>query len=353
MKTHQVDINISAPNQPESSILIIYTGGTLGMVKNKKGIYVPFNFENIVKRIPELNQLDCLLSVLSFDEPIDSSNMNPTIWIELAKIIEVNYEKYDGFVIIHGTDTMSYSASALSFLMENLSKPIIFTGAQLPIGELRSDAKENFVNAIEVAKAKNSMGMAVVPEVCIFFDDLLLRANRSKKDESSHFDAFKSENYPALAEAGVEIEYNYSAIKTQTGHELVVRDQMETNIALLKLFPGITENVCNAFLQINDLQGLVLETYGAGNTPTTDWFKNFMNKLTDKGVIVFNVSQCDEGQVLQGRYETSSYLEEIGVISGSDITTEAAIPKMMYLLAVAGKENTRKFLGEPLRGEMD
>ena len=353
MKTHQVDINTASPKSPNSSILIIYTGGTLGMVKNNKGAYVPFNFENIMKRIPELNQLECLLRVISFDSPIDSSDMNPSIWIELAKIIEDNYEDYEGFVIIHGTDTMSYTASALSFLLENLSKPVIFTGAQLPIGELRTDAKENLINAIEVAKAKNSMGFSIVPEVCIFFDDILLRANRSKKDESSHFDAFKSENYPILAEAGVYIEYNTAVIKTQTGHELVVREKLNTNVAILKLFPGISEKICNAYLNIEGLEGLILETYGSGNTPTVQWFKDFLKNLIDKGVIIFNVSQCDEGEVIQGQYATSSFLNELGIISGGDITTEAAVPKMMYLLANTTKDLVKYHLSRPLRGEMD
>jgi len=353
MKTHKVDINTASPNTPNSSVMIIYTGGTLGMVKNKKGSYVPFNFENILKRIPELNQLECLLTVLSFDEPIDSSNMNPKIWIDLAKTIEQNYDDYDGFVVIHGTDTMAYTASAISFLMENLSKPIIFTGAQLPIGELRTDARENLINALEVAKAKNSMGFSIVPEVCIFFDDLLLRANRSKKDESSHFDAFKSENYPRLAEAGVSIEYNNSYILTQTGHELVVRDSLNENIALLKLYPGITQEVCEMYLKLEHLEGLILETFGAGNVPTHTWFQNFLKALTVKGVIIFNVSQCDEGRVIQGKYETSGFLNEIGVVSGSDITTEAAIPKMMYLLANTSKELAKHHLALPLRGEMD
>ena len=289
----------------------------------------------------------------SFEDPIDSSNMTPQVWIQLAKIIEHNYDNYDGFVVIHGTDTMAYTASAISFLMENLSKPIIFTGAQLPIGELRTDARENLINALEVAKAKNSMGFSVVPEVCIFFDDLLLRANRSKKDESSHFDAFKSENYPRLAEAGVHIEYNNSYIQTNGGHELVVRNDLNQNVALLKLYPGITQEICEMYLNLKDLEGLILETYGAGNVPTYPWFKNFLTRLTDKGVIIFNVSQCDEGEVVQGKYETSSFLNEIGVISGGDITTEAAIPKMMYLLANTTKDLVRHYLKIPLRGEMD
>lgn len=353
MKTHKVDINTASPKKPSSSVLIIYTGGTLGMIKGKNGMYVPFNFSNILKRIPELTQLECLLTVLSFDEPIDSSNMTPEIWIALAKIIEENYEDYDGFVVIHGTDTMAYTASALSFLMENLSKPIVFTGAQLPIGELRTDARENLINALEVAKAKNTLGFSIVPEVCIFFDDILLRANRSKKDESSHFDAFKSENYPILAEAGVHIEYNNAYIKTQTGHELVVRDTLNTNIALLKLYPGITKEVCDMYLKLQHLEGIILETYGAGNAPTSAWFKDFLIQLTKKNVIIFNVSQCDEGEVVQGKYETSSFLNEIGVVSGGDITTEAAIPKMMYLLANTTKELAKHHLAFPLRGEMD
>lgn len=353
MKTHKVDINTAAPQTPSSSVMIIYTGGTLGMAKNKKGEYVPFNFDKILKRIPELNQLECLLTVLSFDEPIDSSNMVPDIWISLAKIIGEHYDDYDGFVVIHGTDTMAYTASALSFLMENLSKPIVFTGAQLPIEKLRTDAKENLINALEVAKAKNSMGYSIVPEVCIFFDDILLRGNRSKKDESSHFDAFKSENYPILAEAGVHIEYYHSAIQMQTGHELVVREKLNTNVAILKLFPGISQKVCESYLTIDGLEGLVLETYGSGNTPTFPWFIAFLKKLSNQGVIILNVSQCDEGKVVQGRYATSSFLNEIGVISGGDITTEAAIPKMMYLLANTTKELARHHLALPLRGEMD
>jgi L-asparaginase len=347
------NIITSAAKAPETSILIIYTGGTLGMVHNENGVLIPFDFSSIMDHIPSLRQLELNITVLSFEKPIDSSNVNPQHWQEIGGKIYENYNKFDGFVVLHGTDTMAFTASALSFMLENLQKPVVFTGAQLPISSSRSDARENLITSLEIASTKVN-GKPIVAEVAIYFDAVLLRANRSKKVESIQFDAFESENYPKLAEAGVEIKYNTKFInQPQKGKELILHRNFDTNIVVLKLFPGISEMAVEGIINIPNLRGIVLETYGSGNAPTFDWFIDAMQKAINKGIVILNVSQCPGGKVDQGRYETSEDLAAMGVIGGSDLTIEAAVAKLMMVLAEdQKKEEIEKRMTNSICGEM-
>lgn len=354
MTYNKIHINPISPEPPRASVLVIYTGGTLGMVYETKGKQlVPFNFEQVIEKVPEIRRLDFEITFLTLN-PIDSSNMNPDIWVELARIIYDQYNLYDSFVILHGTDTMAYTASALSYLLEDLNKPVILTGAQLPIGVARSDARENFITALELAASVQEDGTPVLSEVCVYFNSRLLRGNRSKKQESSDFNAFHSENYPHLANAGVRIDWNFPFIKNYNPDtKLKIRERLDTNVAFLKLFPGINQQVVKSILGISGLKGVVMETYGAGNAPTDEWFLEAIRETIERGIIIFNVSQCDGGRVAQGQYQTSKYLKQVGVVSGSDITAEAAITKMMY---VFGKETDHakcvEMLGTPVCGEM-
>jgi L-asparaginase len=291
------------------------------------------------------------LTVISFNNPIDSSNIQPEHWQTIAKIIFENYQAHDGFVVLHGTDTMAFTASALSFMLSGLTKPVILTGAQLPISEPRSDARENLITSLEIAAAKKE-GKAMVPEVCIYFGNELLRGNRAKKTESMHFDAFQSENYPPLAKAGVKIEYNEAVIQQETKSELKLQSKLDSSIAILKLFPGITEATVRALLTISGLKAIVLETYGSGNAPTTKWFIDLLKEAINKGVIVLNISQCPGGMVVQGKYETSKVLQEIGVLSGGDMTTEAALTKLMVLLGEYGAKETKLKIRKSIVGEL-
>jgi len=317
------------------------------------GALVPFNFGKILEKIPNLNNMNISITVISFPEPIDSSNINLQHWVDMAYIIYENYDTYDGFVVLHGTDTMAYSASMLSFMLKGLNKPVIFTGAQLPISAMRSDARENLMTSLEIAISKAN-GKPIVPEVCIFFNHLLLRGNRAKKVQSVHFDAFESENFPPLAESGIIIDYHYAAIRPyEEGKKLRYLNKLDKNVMVLKLFPGITPQVIEHCLNMQGLKGVVLETYGSGNSPSESWFIKAMEDAVDRGILILNVSQCNGGRVIQGRYQTSMDLKRVGVLSGADITTEAAITKMMFLLANESDETEiKRKMMMPLAGEM-
>lgn len=347
-----VNINTASPEEPRAAVLIIYTGGTLGMSYDETGALAPFNFSRILEKVPSLREFNIHITVISFPELIDSANVRPEHWVNMAYIIYENYRRYDGFVIVHGTDTMAYSASALSFMLEGLNKPVIFTGAQLPINSRRSDAHENFVTALEIASDRKD-GIPVISEVCIYFGNLLLRGNRSSKRQSIHFDAFESENYPVLAEAGVVIDYNKPALRPYTPkRKLKFHNQIDPNVAILKLFPGISRRVVESVLQIPDLRGVVLETFGSGNAPTDAFMLDSLSDAIERGLVILNISQCSGGRVIQGRYQTSKSLDHIGVVSGKDMTTEAAVTKMMFLLGKEKEaEKVKQLLPVPFCGE--
>ncbi|WP_024740089.1 asparaginase [Tenacibaculum maritimum] len=336
-------------------ILLLYTGGTIGMIKDyETNALKAFDFSQILEKIPELQQLNCDIKTISFKEPIDSSNMNTYYYVQIAETIEVNYDNFDGFVVLTGSDTMSYTSSVISFMFENLQKPVIFTGSQLPIGDLRTDAKENLITSIEIASSRKG-GRPVISEVCLYFEYKLYRANRTTKINAEQFEAFTSMNYAPLAESGVHLSFNNHLLyrTSDRAMKLIVRKELEANIVILKLFPGITKAIVESIINIPNLKGMVLETYGAGNAPTYEWFLELLKEAISKGINIVNVTQCAGGSVILGHYETSIALQNIGIVDGKDITTEAAIAKMMYLLGEKLDKKAFKMVFETsLRGEI-
>lgn len=349
-------------------ILLIYTGGTIGMIKDPEtGALRSFDFSKLLYHIPELKHLDCEIETTSFESPIDSSDMDLNHWRVLGDIINSSYDDYHGFVVLHGSDTMSHTGSALSFMFENLTKPIILTGSQLPIGDLRTDAKENLITSIQLA-AEWENDAPIIKEVCIYFEYQLYRANRTAKMNAEHFEAFSSPNYPPLAISGVHLNIDKQLLWkggmdhhafakanpiTSQASKMIYRPEMDSRVVVLKLFPGITETVVQAICSIKDLQGIVLETYGSGNAPTTPWFIAALKDALLKGVKIVNVTQCRGGAVDMGKYETSVALKKIGMVSGNDITTEAALAKMMYLLSyMPASGDFKKYFETSLRGEI-
>ena len=331
-------------------VLIVYTGGTIGMVQDENGSLHPFALDRIYDAVPQLRACSYGIDSVTLPNIIDSSNMTPSMWVDIAEIIEQHYDNYDGFVVLHGTDTMAYTASALSFMFKNLSKPIVFTGSQLPLGMLRSDGRENIICALEIASTR----LVTIPEVCIFFESHLYRGNRSTKINAENFDAFESYNYPSLAKAGINISFKEHLFQPMPTEALQVRKKFDTRVAILKLFPGIGPEVVNAVLGTPELQGVVIETYGSGNAPTDEWFISALEGAIRRGVIVLNVTQCKAGAVVMRQYAASCDMDRIGVIGGGDITIEAAVTKLMYLLGnfPDSKQHVRERLPQSLRGEL-
>lgn len=341
-------------HKAKPKILIIYTGGTIGMINDAEtGQLKTFDFNHIYKHVPEVNRLNVELSTFSFEQPIDSSEMNPMYWNQMAQTVKDNYDNYDGFVILHGSDTMAFSASALSFMLQGLRKPVIFTGSQLPIGTIRTDGKENLITAIEIAADKDGQGQPIVQEVAVYFEYSLYRGNRSSKISANQFEAFSSPNYPELARAGVNIEYNFDKMFRTNVPEFIYHSHMSNRVALLKIFPGFPPLSYRSLFDRNLTDAVILETFGAGNAPSDIAFRKLIEDYINSGGIILNITQCSSGAVQQGKYETSSFFSKMGVVSGADITTEAAITKTMYLLANYSNTNeVKRLLEEDLCGEI-
>lgn len=338
----------------QSNVLLIYTGGTIGMIEDPEtGALTAFDFNHLSKQIPELTRINAKLHAVSLGMPIDSSDMNPRIWQELGRHIMDNYDEFDGFVILHGTDTMAYSASALSFMLSGLKKPVILTGSQLPIGMIRTDGKENLITSIEIAAQKDENGESILQEVAIFFEDYLYRGNRTSKVSANAFEAFASPNYIHLAKAGIKIQYNTQAFYKAKSDVLVYRPRMNDSVALMKLFPGGTTSIYSSLFDIRKVKAVIIESFGAGNVPNNTSFFEMVENYVRSGGIVVNITQCSSGMVSQGMYANSVMLEKIGVVSGSDLTTEAAITKMMFLLGnYENVEEIKSLMQKDLAGEM-
>lgn len=340
----------------KSAILLIYTGGTIGM-KEDPSIQAlrPFNFSQILEEVPELGKFAYRIDSYTFDPLIDSSDVEPSMWLALTELIEERYDDYDGFVVLHGTDTMGYSASALSFMIEGLTKPVIFTGSQLPIGTPRTDGKENLISAVEIAAAKDSEGHAIVPEVCIYFDNILMRGNRATKINSDHFRAFRSPNFPPLAEAGISIRYNEALIRKPVswGVRPIFHKNLDTRVSILKMHPGITPQIVHTILCGEDTRAVIIETYGAGNAPSKEWFLSIVKEASGMGKILLNVTQCMAGSVNMDIYATGKCLKEAGVTNGYDSTTESALGKLFHLMGLSSSNSEVKSRLEcDLRGEI-
>ena len=337
------------------NILMIYTGGTIGMIENPNTRALePFDFDHLIDNVPKIRMLDFDIANYQFEKPVDSSAMNTSHWVGIARVIEDNYDKYDGFVVLHGTDTMAYTASALSFMLENLDKPVIITGSQLPIGEVRTDGEENLITALQVAAAREQNGTPMVREVAILFENYLWRGNRSTKHSADHFNAFKSNNYPELARIGLGITYNKEALwRGPAAGPLKVHSSMDPNVLYIDLFPGICETTIRHLLATPGLKGVVLKTFGAGNGPSDPWFLKALKEAIDNGVVIVNVTQCSNGSVHQQRYLTGWGLAQIGVVSGHDLTSEAAITKLMHLFGEGlTSEQVKNAMEVSIRGEM-
>ena len=334
-------------------ILIVYTGGTIGMIQDPvTSRLLPFDFDCLLDEIPELNKFKCELDTFSFENPIDSSNVDPDVWVRLAEIIQDKYNSYDGFVILHGTDTMAYSASALSFMLGGLNKPVIFTGSQLPIGMIRTDGKENLITAIEIAGSYQGE-VAIVNEVAIYFENELRRGNRTLKVNAAHFNAFSSPNYPDLAKAGIYMHFDQHALLPFKKSKLTVNKEFCRNVGILKLFPGMSPSYFESIVNIRGLKGLIIETYGSGNAPDTKWFLKGIKNASERDILMINITQCNQGFVEQGRYQTSEVFNTYGVVNGLDLTTEAAMVKLMMVLAIESSiEKKKEMFLEDWAGEL-
>ena len=344
------------PNDPRPKILMIYTGGTIGMKENPvTKALEPFDFNHLLDNVPKLKKLDYDISHHQFKTPIDSSDMNPKHWAQIVRIISDNYQDHDGFVVLHGTDTMAYTASALSFMLSGLSKPVIITGSQLPVGEVRTDGEENLITALQIAAARDIDGKPMVREVAILFENYLWRGNRSTKKSADNFDAFRSNNYPHLAKIGLDIAFNKDALwrGTQFGLPLDVHYAMDTNVLYLDLFPGIQDNIVRSAFKIEGLKGVVMKTFGAGNGPSDPWFCEAVREAVTHGLVIVNITQCANGEVDPYRYMSGLELAQTGVVPGHDLTAEAAITKLMYLFGRGMKaEEVKQYMQTDLCGEM-
>lgn len=338
-----------------SKVLLIYTGGTIGMNRNPQtGALEPFDFEHLIQNVPELRQFDIEIDTCQFQPPIDSSDMSPMRWTELSHCIADHYDSYDGFVVLHGTDTMAYTASALSYMLANLTKPVIFTGSQLPIGQLRTDGKENLITSIEIAAAKDDKGRAMVPEVGIYFGGHLLRGNRTTKQSAEEFNAFESFNYPHLVDAGVNITYHRERMLTPDWQQpMTPHYRLDNNVIIFSIFPGIREDLIRHIIHTPNLKAVVMRTFGSGNAPQCPWLLNALREGTRNGKVIVNISQCMQGAVEMSRYDCGYHLQEAGVISGRDATVESAVTKLMFLQArYDDPEQIRQLMQQSLRGEM-